>query len=639
MLDVPDDGVLSNDDLGDEPGVVSLVTPPSHAVSFSFSAGGGFTYEPPPNWADEDSFTYQISNSVATSQATVGIGIVNSPPWPSDDQYYMPHDTTLAVLDPLDGLKSNDEDYDHPLSALTVSVTAGPGHAQAFSCAADGTFTYEPTPGWLGTDTFTYTLHDGIDESGFPATVTIEVMNEPPTAHDDPPNGVSYATLRDIPLVVPADGVLGNDTDPENDQLTAWLDETTMYGCIGLATDGSFNYTPGGGYVGEDMFTYFAHDGIVQSEEPATVGLVVADLMLSSVTFDAAHDIHADPPSDVTYDNAHWLDCNLNGVIDLGDRDWPVAYTRTDTLKLTAVFRLDRTWEGGEILIRGDGPGNIDIPATPAGIVGTAVVLFGQATDPFPEEVHHYDNFDLDWEASSDGGTTWIGVGASSNDLYLTWADPQVDPLYHTVVHIGSHNANGIGGSDEAPVVAAIWGEFTDRDVRKVDNTRLRYYGTEQASAIVTEDLLRDEDGQCGAWAMLLIDSAAAQGINASLVKVVSTDSPDVGLLIKEWEFTGAGISPGTAPFVYVITVDAKNKDGMPGQGQDEPPPAFVYHYIVEYGSEYYDPSYGEGPFGTQSEWENGCVDGFYKLGTYMGQSGVGLAMKNDEAVVQTIFQ
>ncbi|TAF01391.1 MAG: hypothetical protein EAZ78_18595 [Oscillatoriales cyanobacterium] len=62
-----------------------------------------------------------------------------------------------------------------------------------------------------------------------------------------------------------ATGVLRNDTDADQDSLTAVLVTGPTKGAIALKFDGSFNYTPNTGFVGSDTFTYKANDGKVDS--------------------------------------------------------------------------------------------------------------------------------------------------------------------------------------------------------------------------------------------------------------------------------------------------------------------------------------------------------------------------------------
>jgi len=106
-------------------------------------------------------------------------------------------------------------------------------------------------------------------------TITVTHANESPVAVDD-----AYTTDEDIPLVVSAPGVLGNDTDFESDPLTAVVDTAPANGTLVLNADGSFTYTPNPDFNGTDTFTYHANDGLSDSNA-ATV----------SITVDAVNDV------------------------------------------------------------------------------------------------------------------------------------------------------------------------------------------------------------------------------------------------------------------------------------------------------------------------------------------------------------
>jgi VCBS repeat-containing protein len=93
-----------------------------------------------------------------------------------------------------------------------------------------------------------------------------------PTATDD-----AYATDEDAPLNVVAPGVLGNDSDPDGDDLTAVLVSRPEHGTLTLTADGSFAYTPDANYNGRDSFAYTATDGSLDSNT-ATVSLTVGAL-------------------------------------------------------------------------------------------------------------------------------------------------------------------------------------------------------------------------------------------------------------------------------------------------------------------------------------------------------------------------
>jgi uncharacterized repeat protein (TIGR01451 family) len=78
----------------------------------------------------------------------------------------------------------------------------------------------------------------------------------PTVAVDD-----AYPVDEDTPLIVAAQGVLANDTDPDNDLLSALLVAGPSHGSLTLNSDGSFTYQPAANCSGPDSFTYKVFDG------------------------------------------------------------------------------------------------------------------------------------------------------------------------------------------------------------------------------------------------------------------------------------------------------------------------------------------------------------------------------------------
>jgi hypothetical protein len=121
----------------------------------------------------------------------------------------------------------------------------------------------------------------GIPESAVSELKRVaSVIQDEFMGYESPPVAVndSYGARAGVTLYVVAPGVLVNDGDPGTDPLTAVLDSDVSHGGLQLNADGSFLYTPDGGFTGTDQFTYVTHAGQSSSATAATVSLYVRDL-------------------------------------------------------------------------------------------------------------------------------------------------------------------------------------------------------------------------------------------------------------------------------------------------------------------------------------------------------------------------
>jgi VCBS repeat-containing protein len=96
----------------------------------------------------------------------------NRAPIARSDRYFAQPGAPLAVL-AAGGLLANDRDPDQ--DTLSVHVVHGPAHG-TLELAPDGSFSYTPASGFIGTDTFTYLANDGDFDSEI-TSVTIDVRN------------------------------------------------------------------------------------------------------------------------------------------------------------------------------------------------------------------------------------------------------------------------------------------------------------------------------------------------------------------------------------------------------------------------------------------------------------------------------
>lgn len=194
---------------------------------------------------------------------TVGVPVPD-PPLATGDSYVANVNRQLAVASP--GLLANDTIASG--AALEAVLVAGPAHG-TLTLGADGSFVYQPAPGYTGNDSFSYRASDGQTSSG-PATVTITI-----TPNRAPVAGNNYYTARmNAAFMVAAPGPLAEDWDANGDPLTASLVAGPAHGTLVFNADGWFTYTPNPGYQGRDQFTYRASDGQAASNT-ATVEINV----------------------------------------------------------------------------------------------------------------------------------------------------------------------------------------------------------------------------------------------------------------------------------------------------------------------------------------------------------------------------
>lgn len=165
-----------------------------------------------------------------------------------------------------------------PLIAnTTLVVSASNGSVTLLS---NGTYTYIPNPGYVGSDMFRYRVCDsGVPAACDEAEVRINVTASPITSGTNPPIVLNdnFTMIKSGTL---SRNVLTNDIPTnENGVLTASLLTSPGVGSLNLQPNGTFTYTPPVGFVGEVSFTYQACDNRVPTSlcAPATVQIIVKD--------------------------------------------------------------------------------------------------------------------------------------------------------------------------------------------------------------------------------------------------------------------------------------------------------------------------------------------------------------------------
>ena len=165
-----------------------------------------------------------------------------------DGPYTVVAGTTLTVP-AATGVLANDTYFtDAATPTLTVSTAASHGMVTLHN---DGSFTYTPTTGYSGADSFRYTIGESDGTTSNAATVSLTIT-APPVAVTD-----TYTVVAGQTLAVPAPGVLANDALGNPAATVAITTQPAHNGTtLSVAFDGSFTYIPVSSYIGSDSFTY-----------------------------------------------------------------------------------------------------------------------------------------------------------------------------------------------------------------------------------------------------------------------------------------------------------------------------------------------------------------------------------------------
>ena len=276
--------VLANDtDPDGDTLSVSSMTQGAHG-SVVKEMSGNLRYTPNSNYSGSDSFSYTISDGkglTATASVSVTIKAVNDAPVAANVSL-----TTLRNVSVNGSIVASDADGD----TLSYSLTGAPGNGMVVLNNATGSFSYTPSTGFSGSDSFVVTVSDGKGGSAV-STVTIAVMavNAAPIAVND-----SATTAKDTAVTI---AVRGNDTDPDGGALTVTGVTQGANGSVVIdAITGNPIYTPNAGFSGTDAFTYTISDG-QGATATATVTVTVDANSLPTAVDDAATAVISIPVS------------------------------------------------------------------------------------------------------------------------------------------------------------------------------------------------------------------------------------------------------------------------------------------------------------------------------------------------------
>ncbi|MFK7798682.1 MAG: Ig-like domain-containing protein, partial [Aureispira sp.] len=282
----------------------------ANAGQFVLNDNGTYTYTPTATFEGEITVEYVVCDDGVPQACDSALLVIDTEPVPSDENGNVAAapDVNVTYDDlPVSGqVLSNDNDAEGDILTVTGTIdidTDGDGVVDATSPVgaltsiagvnvdggavvnagtliqnANGTYTFDPVAGFIGTVQYNYTVCDnGVPISCEETTVTIQVLprlKNSTNANDDKEFLDQGTTLTE--------NVLPNDSDVEGDAQNGGVTLVTgpTNGTLSLNPDGSYSYTPNDPlFVGNDEFVYSVCDnGTPQACDTATVYLTILEV-------------------------------------------------------------------------------------------------------------------------------------------------------------------------------------------------------------------------------------------------------------------------------------------------------------------------------------------------------------------------
>jgi large repetitive protein len=222
-------------------------------------SGRTCTYTPSLNFVGSDTFTYTVSDGLATDTATVSVTVnpVNDPPRFTTAARNTSQ--TVAVGSPLQSLQATDVEGD----ALTFTLVSG-SLPTGITLQPNGTF--GGTADTPGSYSAVIQVADG---NGGTDTTTLTVQVGGPTANTPPQAGDDVVTVVEDGAETRID-VLANDTDVDLDLLSVTGVTAASGGTIRCEPTACY-YTPGSNFFGTDTLTYTVSDGLAEDSGLITI--------------------------------------------------------------------------------------------------------------------------------------------------------------------------------------------------------------------------------------------------------------------------------------------------------------------------------------------------------------------------------
>ncbi|MDR0965534.1 MAG: tandem-95 repeat protein, partial [Myxococcales bacterium] len=259
----------------------SIVDHPSHGTVIL--NGSVATYTPAQDYNGSDTFTFKANDGAVDSNvATVSIVVtgINDVPVAQSDLVTTPEDSPLPIE-----LMAMDADGD----SLTYSIVDHPSHGTVILIGSVATYT--PAQDYNGSDSFTFKVNDGTDDSNV-ATIDIMVtpVNDTPVAQAD-----SLTTPEETPLPIQLMA-----TDVEGNALIYSIVDHPSHGTV-ILNGSAATYAPAQDYNGPDSFTFKVNDETDDSNV-ATIDIMVTPINDAPIIILATREYTIEAGKTITFD-------------------------------------------------------------------------------------------------------------------------------------------------------------------------------------------------------------------------------------------------------------------------------------------------------------------------------------------------
>jgi uncharacterized protein YoxC len=250
-------------DIDGDPLTLKLITQPIHGT-IKILNDGNFIYTPNPDYKGQDTFTYTLTDITGqNSTGNVNIHIKTAEnPVKTDIQL------NTVLNHPVQGflnLKDNEGD------PLTLKLITQPEHG-TIKILNDGNFIYTPNKGFIGSDSFKYTVTNIIGNISNIASVTFNIRN------------TANPIINDLNLKTNVNKAINgnfNVINQNGEKITCEIVTKPKHGTIKILNDGNFIYTPQKGFTGTDTFTYRAKNNNNQYSNTATIKITITGKKLT----------------------------------------------------------------------------------------------------------------------------------------------------------------------------------------------------------------------------------------------------------------------------------------------------------------------------------------------------------------------